>query len=183
MRRAMIIGTYTRSPVEYLPYDSQSPRVARWIAGVIAESEGSLRVEHIGSTSVPGCWGKGIIDLLVQYKPGGLETARNSLDRMGFQRQAGVEAFPRIASHARGLRAIFRSRLPHSRARRCERLQGGARSYPIPGSPARRPMLEASLRGGKARHSGAGRRQWQRILKCQGRIHTPHFRGRSNGVK
>ena len=94
MYRTMIIGTYTSAPVEYLPYDSQSPRVARWIASAIVESEGSLRVEHIGSTSVPGCWGKGIIDLLVQYKPGGLESARNSLDRMGFQRQAGVEAFP-----------------------------------------------------------------------------------------
>lgn len=90
----MIIATYTPSPVDYLPHDSESWRVASWIAGVIVESDGSLRVEHIGSTSVPGCWGKGIIDLLVQYNPGWLEAARNSLDRIGFQRQAGIDAFP-----------------------------------------------------------------------------------------
>jgi GrpB-like predicted nucleotidyltransferase (UPF0157 family) len=84
--RFMIIGTYTPATVEYLPHDSQSGRVAGWIADVIVESDGSLRVEHIGSTSVPGCWGKGIIDLLVQYSPGCLETAQNSLDRIGFQR-------------------------------------------------------------------------------------------------
>ncbi|MGH7854425.1 MAG: GrpB family protein [Candidatus Binatia bacterium] len=91
---AMIIGTYTPSTVEYLPHDSESRRVARWIADMIAESDDSLHVEHIGSTSVPGCWGKGIIDLLVQYSPGCLAAARKSLDRIGFQRQAGVEAFP-----------------------------------------------------------------------------------------
>jgi GrpB-like predicted nucleotidyltransferase (UPF0157 family) len=90
----MIIGTYTPSTVEYLPHDSESRRVAGWIADIIVESDGSLHVEHIGSTSVPGCWGKGIIDLLVQYHPGCLETARDSLDRIGFQRQTGVEAFP-----------------------------------------------------------------------------------------
>ena len=90
----MIIGTYTPATVEYLPHDSQSRRVAGWIAAVIVESDGSLQVEHIGSTSVPGCWGKGIIDLLVQYHPGRLETARDSLDRIGFQRQTGAAAFP-----------------------------------------------------------------------------------------
>jgi len=90
----MIIGTYTPATVEYLPHDSESRRVAGWITNVIVESNGSLHVEHIGSTSVPGCWGKGIIDLLVQYKPGGLETARDLLDRIGFQRQAGGAAFP-----------------------------------------------------------------------------------------
>jgi GrpB-like predicted nucleotidyltransferase (UPF0157 family) len=90
----MIIGTYTPSTVEYLPHDSESRRVAGCIADVIVEADSSLHIEHIGSTSVPGCWGKGIIDLLVQYNPGCLETARDSLDRIGFQCQSGVEAFP-----------------------------------------------------------------------------------------
>ena len=44
---------------------------------------GGLRVEHIGSTSVPGCAGKGIIDLMVLYPVGGLEHARQVLDSLG----------------------------------------------------------------------------------------------------
>ena len=90
----IIVGTYTPAPVNYLPHDSESRRVAGWMADAIVDSDESLHVEHIGSTSVPGCWGKGIIDLLVQYDPGCLEAARDSLDRIGFQRQAGVEVFP-----------------------------------------------------------------------------------------
>jgi GrpB-like predicted nucleotidyltransferase (UPF0157 family) len=90
----MLIGAYTPSPVEYLPQDPECRRVAGRIAALIMESNGNLEVDHIGSTSVPGCWGKGIVDLLVQYHPGGLAAARDSLDRLGFQRQGGHDAFP-----------------------------------------------------------------------------------------
>lgn len=90
----MLIGMYRASTVEYLPHDFESRRVAEWIADLIIHSDGSLQVEHIGSTSVPGCWGKGIVDLLVQYDSGCLETARNALDRLGFQRQPGMDVFP-----------------------------------------------------------------------------------------
>ncbi|MGE5219570.1 MAG: GrpB family protein [Chloroflexota bacterium] len=81
-------------PVEYLPYNSQSRQVARSLSDLIAEAGPDLLVEHIGSTAVPGCWGKGIIDLLVQYAPGGLEIARSTLDKLGFQRQGNPEPFP-----------------------------------------------------------------------------------------
>ena len=90
----MPIGTYKPSAVEYLPYDSQSRRVASWVAEVIRRADGSLQIEHIGSTAVPGCWGKGIIDLLVLYAPHRLDAARKALDRIGFQRQGGEDPFP-----------------------------------------------------------------------------------------
>jgi dephospho-CoA kinase len=90
----MPIGTYRLSAVEYLPYDSESRRVVTWIAEVILRSDSHLQVEHIGSTAVPHCWGKGIIDLLVLYAPGGLDAARRALDRIGFQRQGGDDPFP-----------------------------------------------------------------------------------------
>ena len=90
----MLIGIYTPSVVEYLPYDPESPRVAAWIAKLISQSSSQSQVEHIGSTAVPGCWGKGIIDLLMVYMPGCLEGARNALDGLGFQRQIGAEPFP-----------------------------------------------------------------------------------------
>jgi GrpB-like predicted nucleotidyltransferase (UPF0157 family) len=94
INRGMMIGTYLPSVVEYLPYDSQSRRVADAIAAVIVGAGGNLQVEHIGSTAVPGCWGKGIIDLLVAYTAGSIEIARSTLDRIGFQRQAGIDPFP-----------------------------------------------------------------------------------------
>ena len=90
----MPIGTYRLSAVEYLPYDSECRRVAAWLAEVILRSDGRLQVEHIGSTAVPQCWGKGIVDLLVLYAAEGLDAARNALDRIGFQRQGGDDPFP-----------------------------------------------------------------------------------------
>lgn len=90
----MIIGLYASTVVEYLPYNSEARRVAKSIAEIIVGAEGNLQVEHIGSTAVPGCWGKGIVDLLVTYAPGRLESARQILDWLGFQPQGGPEPFP-----------------------------------------------------------------------------------------
>lgn len=89
-----VIGAYALTAAEYLPYNPESPRVAALIAKIITAANSELQVEHIGSTAVLGCWGKGIIDLLVLYRPGGLESARASLDRLGFQRQPGSDPFP-----------------------------------------------------------------------------------------
>jgi GrpB-like predicted nucleotidyltransferase (UPF0157 family) len=46
-----------------------------------------VRVEHVGSTAVPGCAGKGILDLMVLYPDGELETVKAVLAFLGFQRQ------------------------------------------------------------------------------------------------
>jgi GrpB-like predicted nucleotidyltransferase (UPF0157 family) len=43
---------------------------------------------------VPDCAGKGNIDLMLVYPPGGLAAARDTLDGLGFQRQAGADPFP-----------------------------------------------------------------------------------------
>jgi GrpB-like predicted nucleotidyltransferase (UPF0157 family)/mannose-6-phosphate isomerase-like protein (cupin superfamily) len=51
-------------------------------------------VEHIGSTAVPGCAGKGIVDLMILYPPGQLAEVRDMLDLLGFQRQTGRDPFP-----------------------------------------------------------------------------------------
>ena len=52
------------------------------------------QVDHVGSTAVPNCQGKGIIDLMLRYPPGRLENARNVLVHLGFQRQTGADPFP-----------------------------------------------------------------------------------------
>ena len=53
-----------------------------------------LQVEDVGSTSVPGCGGKGIVDLAVLYPDSFLARARVILDDLGFQRQGGRDPFP-----------------------------------------------------------------------------------------
>lgn len=90
----VIVSTYEETVVEYLPYNPESPRVARALVETILAAKHDLQVEHIGSTAVAGCWGKGILDLLVLYQPGDLTAARAALDRLKFQRQSGNEAFP-----------------------------------------------------------------------------------------
>ena len=90
----LIVGPYTLTTAEYLPYNPESFRVAASIAKTIVAANSNLGVEHIGSTAIPGCWGKGIIDLLVSYRAGELESARDWLDRLGFQHQPGPDPFP-----------------------------------------------------------------------------------------
>ncbi|HVO93913.1 MAG TPA: GrpB family protein [Terriglobales bacterium] len=91
---SLTIGVYSETAAEYLPYNPESPRVARLLIRTIQMGNNNLQIEHIGSTAVPGCWGKGIIDLLVLYSAGSLEPACSALDRLGFQQQSGPEAFP-----------------------------------------------------------------------------------------
>jgi GrpB-like predicted nucleotidyltransferase (UPF0157 family) len=99
----MTIGTYEPSDAGFSPYDPRSPDIALLLVQTIRERDARIIVDHIGSTSIPGCGGKGIIDLAVTYEPGNLEPAKAALDAMGFQRQTGRDPFPetrpmRIAS-------------------------------------------------------------------------------------
>jgi len=88
------IDTYVRQPVEFRPYDPLFPRAAAALVELVRSAAPELRVEHVGSTSIPGCAGKGVVDLAVLYPPGGLARARDVLDRLGCQRQTGPNAFP-----------------------------------------------------------------------------------------
>ncbi len=89
-----LIEKYHLSRSAFRPYDPESPVVARILAGMIASADPAFAVEHIGSPSVPGCGGKGIIDLMMLYPAGRLADARAALDRLGFQRQPHRDPFP-----------------------------------------------------------------------------------------
>ena len=78
----------------FKPYDPRFPEVAARLAALIQEQMPDVQVEHVGSTAIPGCAGKGIIDLMVSYSPGRLAAARDALDGLGFQRQQGHNPFP-----------------------------------------------------------------------------------------
>jgi GrpB-like predicted nucleotidyltransferase (UPF0157 family) len=91
---ALTILTYRLQPPAYREYDPEAPAVAQAVIALIREKEDHLQIEHIGSTAVPNCAGKGYIDLLVLYPAGLLDAAKQALDALGFQRQQGREPFP-----------------------------------------------------------------------------------------
>ena len=78
----------------FRPYDPRCPDVAHRVANLIRERMPDAQVEHVGSTAVPGCDGKGVVDIMLLYPPGRLAAARDTLDRLGFQRHVGPNAFP-----------------------------------------------------------------------------------------
>jgi dephospho-CoA kinase len=93
------IGTYTyidyRDPAQVIrPWDPRAPVVASRLVRLIGDAFPAGTVEHIGSTAIPGCDGKGVIDLMLLYDPGDLAAARDALDGLGFQRHETADAFP-----------------------------------------------------------------------------------------
>jgi RimJ/RimL family protein N-acetyltransferase/GrpB-like predicted nucleotidyltransferase (UPF0157 family) len=102
MRLEPRIGPYEGQPAACREHDPRSAEVARSVAGLIEPHLPGGRVEHVGSTSVPGCAGKGIVDLMLVYPDGRLAAARDRLDALGFQRQAGRDPFPEDRPMRRG---------------------------------------------------------------------------------
>ncbi len=90
----MHILPYFEAHAEFRPHDPIAAFVAVELSQAIRSIAPDLSVEHIGSSSVPGCGGKGVIDLAVLYPEDGLERSRKALDELGFQRQGGPEPFP-----------------------------------------------------------------------------------------
>jgi GrpB-like predicted nucleotidyltransferase (UPF0157 family) len=90
----MQILPYFSTPAEFRAYDPEVTEVVRLLRSAVQGAEPQLQVEHVGSTSVPGCGGKGIIDLAILYPEGLLGRARAGLDGLGFQKQGGPEPFP-----------------------------------------------------------------------------------------
>jgi GrpB-like predicted nucleotidyltransferase (UPF0157 family) len=90
-----IIGPYETRPAVCRDYDPRAAALARQIAALISKHLPEVRAEHIGSTSVPGCAGKGIVDLLIAYADQEeLEAVKELLERLGFQPQGGRDPFP-----------------------------------------------------------------------------------------
>jgi GrpB-like predicted nucleotidyltransferase (UPF0157 family) len=88
------IETHQQQPAVIEAYDPRAAEVAERVAGAIRAGLPSARVEHVGSTAVENCAGKGVVDLAVLYPPGELAIARDVVDALGFQRQTGRDPFP-----------------------------------------------------------------------------------------
>lgn len=90
----LVIERYEHTPLRCEDHDPRTGEVAALVAAVLMDRLPGLRVEHVGSTAVPGCAGKGIVDLAVCYLPGQLGATRELVDALGFQRQTTRDPFP-----------------------------------------------------------------------------------------
>jgi GrpB-like predicted nucleotidyltransferase (UPF0157 family) len=88
------IRTYEILPPAYVEYDPVGPDVAVRVGSLIDAAAPWAKAEHIGSTAIPGCAGKGIVDLVALYPRGKLEATRSAIDGLGFQRQRTGHTFP-----------------------------------------------------------------------------------------
>jgi GrpB-like predicted nucleotidyltransferase (UPF0157 family) len=88
------IGPYASQPAACRDYDPRTAEVARRVALLVRESLSQANVEHVGSTAVPGCAGRGIVDLLIAVTDAELEPVKQALARLGFQPQTAADPFP-----------------------------------------------------------------------------------------
>ena len=88
------IGAYVHRSAELRPYEADYSEVAARIADLIKSKLPSVVIKHIGSTAVPNCDGKGVIDLMVLYSEGHLEITKDTLDSLGFRTQPHKDPFP-----------------------------------------------------------------------------------------
>ena len=64
------IERYEEAPAACLPCDLRAPEVAREVAERVERRLAGVSVEHVGSSAVPGCAGKGVVDLMIPYREG-----------------------------------------------------------------------------------------------------------------
>ena len=91
---AVRIEPYEHLPPTYQEDDPHTRELAAEIARLITAGAPDMVVEHVGSTSVAGLGGKGVVDLMLVYPPGRIDPAREHLDRLGFQPQRSRDPFP-----------------------------------------------------------------------------------------
>jgi GrpB-like predicted nucleotidyltransferase (UPF0157 family) len=84
-----------RGPFLFLPYDDRAPLVFDLVARLITRTDPHLALEHVGSTAVPGCPGKGFIDVLVMVPTADdLGGASRAVQRVGFSAHDFGQGYP-----------------------------------------------------------------------------------------
>jgi GrpB-like predicted nucleotidyltransferase (UPF0157 family) len=95
---SLLIGPYDApgapKVVALRPWDARGPAAANSIVRLLQAALPGIEIEHVGSTAVPGCDGKGILDLMLLIPAGQLNRVRDIVDGMGFQPQSGGKRLP-----------------------------------------------------------------------------------------
>jgi len=88
------IGPYERLSAVVHEWDPRTVEVARRVDELVREQRPDLKVEHIGSTAVPGLPGKGIVDLSIETDPDDIPRVVAMLYELGFGPQPGPDPWP-----------------------------------------------------------------------------------------
>ncbi len=88
------IGRYERRVVSIQAWDPAVVDVAARVTALIHARRPDLVVEHIGSTSVPGLPGKGIVDLGTEADPTEIPAITAAMYEIGFGPQPGPDPWP-----------------------------------------------------------------------------------------
>jgi GrpB-like predicted nucleotidyltransferase (UPF0157 family) len=88
------IGPYERKQVSVQPWDPRVVTVAERVIAIVEGCRPELRVEHIGSTAVPGLPGKGIVDLATETDPAAIPDVTQAMYGLGFGPQQGPDPWP-----------------------------------------------------------------------------------------
>src|SRR5688572_19790484 len=77
------------------PWNPGAPPAADHVISLIVERLPGTTVEHVGSSAVPGCAGKGYLDLAIPYRDDThLAAINEALFALGFGRQRNRDPFP-----------------------------------------------------------------------------------------
>lgn len=93
MNASLLIGPYDApgapKVVGLRPWDARGSAAVNSVMRLLQTALPGIVIEHVGSTSVPGCEGKGILDLMLLVPVGHLNEVCAIVDDMGFQHQSG----------------------------------------------------------------------------------------------
>jgi GrpB-like predicted nucleotidyltransferase (UPF0157 family) len=82
-------------PPALRPWNPRAPEAAARVVALIAERLPDTAAEHVGSSAVPGCAGKGYLDLVIPYRDDAhLAAINEALFTLGFGRQRNRDPFP-----------------------------------------------------------------------------------------
>ena len=98
MNASLLIGPYDApgapKVVDLRPWDARGPAAAKSVMLILQAALPGIEIEHVGSTAVSGCDGKGILDLMLLIPDGRLSEVCAIIDGLGFQRQSGGKKHP-----------------------------------------------------------------------------------------
>jgi GrpB-like predicted nucleotidyltransferase (UPF0157 family) len=92
MNTPLVIQPYKSAGADVVavrPYDPVAAEVARDVGALVEQAVPGVRVEHVGSTAVPGCAGKGVVDLMAVCHGVPLANVAAALETLGFGKQSG----------------------------------------------------------------------------------------------
>ena len=90
----VFILKHVKEPAQFTEYKKAYAQVGLTLIEYIQQIPFDFKIEHIGSTAIPGCGGKGIIDLMMACHPDDFIAIRTAIDQLGFQKQSAKEPFP-----------------------------------------------------------------------------------------